>query len=115
MKQSNFVPILLMLGLPSVWALVVLYNRIPAQEPWKSEWKSAQQCYDEHIKLADGDYPLSGDDTSKLMVYCEKVYKICDFSSEPSRINWKFFIVMPPRDRRDQWLDQYFSSTQLCR
>jgi hypothetical protein len=112
MRQSNFVPILLMLGVPSMWALVVLYNLIPAWEP-KSDWKSPQQCYDEHIRWADGMYPLKGDDSSKLKAYCERMYhynRACDFRCEPNQLDWKFFTTYPGGgDRREEYLDVYFS------
>jgi hypothetical protein len=73
-----------------------------------SHWQSPQECYDTHIRLANGGYPRPSDHPSDLREYCEKAYaqKKCNFTCMPSRVNWEF--VFLDEGKRFARLDAYF-------
>jgi hypothetical protein len=64
-------------------------------------WKSPQECYNDHIRYAEGAYPQEGDDPSELRAYCQSAYeaKKCNFMCEVTRVYWDFAINAPKAQR----------------
>jgi hypothetical protein len=72
-----------------------------SQNAFAEPWESPQQCYDDHIQMAKGAYPLPGDDPSELRAYCEKAYKMkkCNFTCDTTRAKWNYSLNVSPRKR----------------
>ena len=82
---------------------------LSSQSAFADPWQSTQQCYDDHSKMAEGAYPLPGEDPSELRTYCEKAYKMkrCNFMCDTTRANWNFVINAPLRKRHIR-IQSYF-------
>ena len=75
-------------------------------------WNSVQQCYNMHIRVADGAYPQrdQGDDPSELREYCERAYKAksSSFSGRDSGIHWVVACCMSNDRHRYARMRSYF-------
>jgi hypothetical protein len=81
-------------------------------------WNSPEECYNAHIRSADGWYPLPsrGDDPTQLMKHCMYEFKAkrCSFMCEVPRIGW-LFAVQAPAHQREARIRAYFKGAELQR
>jgi hypothetical protein len=82
-----------------------------------AQWSSPGECYEAHLRLAAGRYPLPGDDISFLMKHCEYEYKSqgCNFRCEYVKAGWELAVLPGRSHQRDVYMRLYFKSAQLKR
>jgi len=74
-------------------------------------WRSAEQCVEDHIRAAEGSYPLAGDNIADLRIFCERVYNdkhYCDFGCLLTSVGWEFALRGGPPSSRSVRLSAYF-------
>ena len=66
-----------------------------------NRWNSVQECYSAHIRLADGAYPLQGDDPAELMDHCRRMVEKskCNFACLATQVPWEFAVKAPASQR----------------
>jgi hypothetical protein len=90
-----------------------------AQAEGSHTWNSPQECYNAHIRLADGWYPLpsQGDDPRALMKHCEYEFKAkrCNFTCEVQRVSWEVAVLYVPAHQHAANLRRYFKQAERAR
>jgi hypothetical protein len=74
-------------------------------------WSSVADCVSEHVRHADGKYPLRGDNPSDLRAFCQRAVDenlFCGFDCTLTSARWEFAISGPTSQRAGR-LQSYFN------